>query len=207
LGEAEDKASKIDMCIGFAFEGKMKLVEELQKLQEEHKSLELKPVREDIENTRLEELRSKIRQNLTKSDEIRRNLIEREEVQKLQDQQKTLESKTLRTADENKELAKLQRNMRENYESAMLLHPEVIDEAITVHFISGSKTLEETTVYESKKTELEVKIETLKKKDPQTDDEKNELEKLEKLRETEPKWQIYGVGPPQICSTFDARIN
>ena len=195
------------MCIGFAFEGKMKLVEELQKLQEEHKSLELKPVREDIENTRLEELRSKIRQNLTKSDEIRRNLIEREEVQKLQDQQKTLESKTLRTADENKELAKLQRNMRENYESAMLLHPEVIDEAITVHFISGSKTLEETTVYESKKTELEVKIETLKKKDPQTDDEKNELEKLEKLRETEPKWQIYGVGPPQICSTFDARIN
>ena len=134
-------------------------------------------------------------------------MIEREEVQKLQDQQKTLESKTLRTADENKELAKLQRNMRENYESAMLLHPEVIDEAITVHFISGSKTLEETTVYESKKTELEVKIETLKKKDPQTDDEKNELEKLEKLRETEPKWQIYGVGPPQICSTFDARIN
>ena len=172
LGEAEEKASKMDTCIGFAFEGKLKLVEELQKLQDRQEILEeLATARTDIENKELEELRSNIR-----------CLIEtREEVQKLHDRQEILRLNMARTDIENNELAELRRNIRDNYESTMLLHPEVLDESIMVHFISGSKTLEETTVYESKKEQL-------------TEDEEKELEK-------EPKWQIYGA-----CSLGDGNL-
>jgi hypothetical protein len=118
LGEAQDEASKLDTCIGFAFKGELKTVEALQKLQDQlqaqrkaqRKSLELKTALTEDENKELELLKTR------------------------ENERKSLEIKTERTEAENKELE--------------MLKMQGI-ESIMVHFISGSKTPDETITYDS----------------------------------------------------------